>query len=115
MSEILVIGEERIITLDIEQALKRSGYEVEVVRDKVEGLAKIFMYTYDLIILSLLSRDDAERQYYNQVHAFSKDEARKILFVTAKVTDFIKLTGNPYLVKPFTDEELLETVKKLLP
>lgn len=115
MSAILVVGEERIITLDIGQALEKSGYKVEVVRDKVEGLGRIFLKTYDLIILSLLPKDDAEEKFYNQVHAFSKDAARKILFVTVKVTDFIRSTGNPYIEKPFTDEELLEAVKKILP
>jgi hypothetical protein len=49
------------------------------------------------------------------VLAIDKDLAQRIIFVTGYETDFIKSTGNPYLVKPFTDEQFIETVKKLVP
>jgi hypothetical protein len=44
----------------------------------------------------------------------NKDLAKKIVFVSAHITDFIKSTGNSYVVKPFSDEQLIKAAKKII-
>lgn len=112
MPRILIIGVDRIISMDIEQTLRNIGYDVEVVVGEEKGLEKIKKQNpYNLIIINNLPYDDGEG-FYKKVFEFEKDTASKILFISGSITDFIKSTGNPYLSKPFTDAQLIESVKK---
>jgi CheY-like chemotaxis protein len=114
MRSILLIENDLIIAMDIRQTLQSIGYEVEIVIDGVEGLKKIKQKVYDLIITTNdMPRINGE-QLYKEVLALDKDLAKKILFISANITDFIKSTGNPFLEKPFSNEELIEAVKKLI-
>ncbi|HEX3035399.1 MAG TPA: response regulator [Thermodesulfobacteriota bacterium] len=113
MKRILLIGIDRIITLDMGEALKNMGYDVEYAIGKEEGIEKIRQSTYNLIIINNLPKDDGER-FYQDVFEISQDSARKILFISGEITEFIKTSGNPFLPKPFTDEELIDLVKRLL-
>ena len=111
MRRILIIGIDRIISMDIEQTLENIGYDVEVAVGEEKGLEKIKQNSYDLIVINNLSHDEG-KSFYKEVLAFDKDSADKILFISGSITDFIKSTGNPYLSKPFADEQLIELVKK---
>ncbi|HSE84431.1 MAG TPA: hypothetical protein VLB01_07785 [Thermodesulfobacteriota bacterium] len=111
MRRILIIGIDRIISMDIEQTLKKIGYDAEVVVGEEKGLEKIKQNTYDLIIVNNLPYDDGE-SFYKEVLAFDENTANRILFISGSITGFIKSPGNPYLPKPFTDEQLIELVKK---
>ena len=113
MRKILIIGIDRIISMDIEQTLRNMGYDVQVVVGEEKGLEKIKQTPYDLIIINNLPHDDGE-SFYKEVLAFDKDTASRVLFISGLITDFIKSTGNPYLSKPFTDEQLIESVKKAI-
>ncbi|HEX3036693.1 MAG TPA: response regulator [Thermodesulfobacteriota bacterium] len=109
--KILIIGVDRIISMDIQQTLKSLGYNLEIAQGKAEGIEKIRQNTYDLIIINDLPQDDGE-SFYKGVSALSAYLTEKILFISANITDFIKSTGNPFLSKPFSDEQLIEIVKK---
>jgi two-component system response regulator VanR len=108
---ILIVEDDEIIANLEKDILKGEGFEVEVVRDGVEGLEKIKQNGYDVII----SDSDMPRmkgdEFYLEVKKLGKDLVKRIIFVTAIVNDFIRSTGNRFLVKPFSPQQLVEAVK----
>jgi two-component system copper resistance phosphate regulon response regulator CusR len=115
MERILVVEGSYIRAIVIAKMLEESGYKVDITGDGIFGLEKIKQNAYDLHIISNRLPSMTGEEFYNEVLAIDKDLAQKIIFVTGYVTDFIESTGNPYLVKPFTGEQFIETVKKLVP
>ena len=114
MKSILVIEDQKIISLDIKATLKDAGYTVDSALDGVEGIEKIKQKkSYDLIILNNSMPRMNGKEFYIKILALSEDLAKNVIFVTGRVTGFIKSTGNPFLTKPFSPEQLIEAVKKL--
>ncbi|HSE83599.1 MAG TPA: response regulator [Thermodesulfobacteriota bacterium] len=114
MKSILIIKDQKIISLDIKTTLKDAGYTVDSALDGVEGIEKIKQKkTYDLIILNNSMPRMTGKEFYIKVLALSEDLANEVMFVTGRVTEFIKSTGNPFLIKPFSPEQLMEEVKRL--
>ena len=110
IGKILLIERNNIIAMDIEQTLMGNGYVVEIVKYGVEGLEKIKQKEYDLIISdSDMQRMNGEH-FYIEVFSLNKDLAKKIMFISGDITEFIRSTGNPFLEKPFSDEQLIEAV-----
>jgi DNA-binding response OmpR family regulator len=52
-------------------------------------------------------------ELYLEVKKISPDIAKRIIFASATLSesDFVKSTGNKFLQKPFTSEELIEAVR----
>lgn len=114
MGNILIIEDEGIISLDVKETLKSMGFAVETAADGIEGLEKIKQkQTYSSIILNNNMPEMDGEEFYIRVLALNKDLAKRIVFASGQITDFIRSTGNPFLVKPFSHEQLIEAVKKL--
>ncbi|HEX3035770.1 MAG TPA: response regulator, partial [Thermodesulfobacteriota bacterium] len=88
------------------------GYRVDIARDGVEALENIIQKAYDLIITDNMPQMTGE-EFYREVLSLNRDLAKKIIFTSANITEFIKSTGNPLLEKPFFKEELIKTVEGL--
>jgi two-component system chemotaxis sensor kinase CheA len=114
MKCILVIEDNRIVCRDMEQALRSNGYRVDTAKDGVDGLGKIKHKTYDLIISDSIMPKMGGEQLYKEVLALDQDLAKKIVFASGNITDFIRSTGNPILAKPYSRKELIQTVKELI-
>lgn len=114
MKRILLVKNELIIAMDMAQTLEGIGYDVEITQDGVEGMENINRKDYDLIIVdNNMPRMNGE-EMYKEVFSSNEGLARKMMFVSAEITDFIRSTGNPSLVKPFSDEQLINAVKKMI-
>ena len=110
---ILLIESNAVIAMDIVQVLQNIGYKVEVAKDRTEGLDRMKQNEHGLIILSGKIQGNGEK-FYKEVLALNRDLTKKIMFISGNITDFIKSTGNPYLMKPFSDEQLIEAVKNII-
>ena len=110
---ILLIESNAAIAMDIVQVLQNIGYKVEVAKDRTEGLDRMKQNEHGLIILSGKIQGNGEK-FYKEVLALNRDLTKKIMFISGNITDFIKSTGNPYLMKPFSDEQLIEAVKNII-
>lgn len=100
-----------IIAMDIAQTFEDKGYRVDIARDGVEALENIIQKAYDLIIAHNMPQMTGE-EFYREVFALNRDLAKKIIFTSANITEFIESTGNPFLAKPFSPEQLIEIVSK---
>ncbi len=113
----ILIVEDDESTADLEkEILEREGFEVEVARDGIEGLEKIKQNGYDVIISDCNMPRMEGGELYLEVKKLSPDIAKRIIFASATLSesDFIKSTGNKFLQKPFTSEELIVAVKDFI-
>src|ERR1700756_556572 len=112
---ILVIENDEILVQLIKEVLEGEGFAVEIARDGAEGLERIKRNRYDVIISDCEMPRMKGSKLYLEVKKLSPDLAKRIIFVPGTITDFIKSTGNRFLRKPFSLQQLVELVKELIP
>jgi CheY-like chemotaxis protein len=111
---ILVVDDDEIIVSLVKEILEGEGFKVEVARDGMDGLEKIKKDGYDAIISNMNMPRMKGDKLYLEVKELSPTLAKKILFISGNINDFIKSTGNKYLKKPFSREELVKAVKDVI-
>ncbi|HEX3035398.1 MAG TPA: response regulator [Thermodesulfobacteriota bacterium] len=113
MKSIPIVEDDVFTALDLKSILKKIGV-VENANDGLEALEKIKQKSYDLIITDDNMPRMCGEELYKELSALNKDLAKRIIFLSANLTDFMRSTGCTCLEKPFTDEQLIEAVKKLI-
>jgi DNA-binding response OmpR family regulator len=111
---ILVVDDDEIIVTLIKEILEEEGFKVDIAGDGMEGLERIKKNGYDAIISNMNMPRMKGDKLYLEVKELSPALAKKILFISGNISDFIKSTGNRYLKKPFSREELVKTVKDII-
>jgi two-component system, OmpR family, response regulator VicR len=116
---ICVEDEAEMIDL-IRLILNRRGYEVLGANGGREGIELIRTQKPDLVLLDLMMSDMDGWEVYQQMKA---DEATKnipVIVVTAKAQSIDKVLGlhiakvDDYIAKPFSPQELLNSVEHVL-
>ncbi|OTG89025.1 heavy metal response regulator transcription factor [Acinetobacter sp. ANC 3813] len=113
---ILIIEDEVKIASYLVNGLNESGYAAECVHSGLEGLEKLKMHAYSLVILDVMLPDIDGWAVLKVLRQFSKIP---VIFLTAKdqVIDRVKgleLGADDYLAKPFSYIELQARIKSLL-
>ena len=100
--------------------LGRRGFEVKGATGGVEGLKMIREEHPDLILLDLMMPDMDGWEVYQQIKADEKTKGIPVIVVTAKAQSIDKVLGlhiakvDDYIAKPFSPQELLSSVEKVL-
>jgi len=100
--------------------LGRRGFEVRGANGGVEGLKMIREDKPDLILLDLMMPDMDGWEVYQQLKADEKTRDIPVIVVTAKAQSIDKVLGlhiakvDDYIAKPFSPQELLNSVEKVL-
>jgi DNA-binding response OmpR family regulator len=114
---ILVVDDEENLAEQIRQTLTLQNYTVDTASDGEEALDKIYIESYDLILLDImLPKKDG---YEVLLELRNEKDSTPVLMLTAKgeVEDRIKgldMGADDYLAKPFSMEELLARIRALL-
>ena len=101
----------------VQDALKRKGYTVHLVRDGKEGLKKFNEQPYDLCVLDVMLPGKDGFSLAEDIRLTNAQVP--IVFLTAKsqtedrIAGF-KAGGDDYLTKPFSHEELVLRVEAIL-
>ncbi|HWI80580.1 response regulator [Ramlibacter sp.] len=115
--KVLVIDDSNTIRRSAEIFLKQGGHEVVLAEDGFDALAKVNDYQPDLIFCDILM----PRLDGYQTCAIIKRNARfasvPVVMLSSKDGVFDKARGRmvgsqEYLTKPFTKDQLLQTVKQ---
>ncbi|MFV0519475.1 MAG: response regulator transcription factor [Lachnospirales bacterium] len=115
LKRVLIVEDERIISKNISDYLKNSGYET-IVCDNGQSAIEIFKSEkIDMFILDLMLPKLSGEEVCMQVREQSNVP---IIMLTAKVTEDSKINGlelgaDIYLTKPFSLRELVTVVKSL--
>ena len=100
--------------------LGRRGFEVKGANGGAEGLKMIRESAPDLILLDLMMPDMDGWEVYQQLKADEKTRNIPVIVVTAKAQSIDKVLGlhiakvDDYIAKPFSPQELLNSVEKVL-
>ena len=103
----------------ISECLKGDSYEVDTAFNGADGLAKARSGGHDLLILDLMMPDMHGFDVCEALRAETNFKGLKILISSGKAYDVdkkaAKLMGaDGYLVKPFSVEQLMSTVRGLV-
>lgn len=100
--------------------LGRRGYDVKGVISGMEGLKMIREHAPDLILLDLMMPEMDGWEVYQQIKADEKMKGTPVIVVTAKAQSIDRVLGlhiakvDDYIAKPFSPQELLTSVEKVL-
>ncbi len=100
--------------------LGRRGFEVKGAAGGMEGLNMIRQQPPDLILLDLMMPDMDGWEVYQQIKADEKTKNIPVIVVTAKAQSIDKVLGlhiakvDDYLTKPFSPQDLMNSVDKVL-
>jgi two-component system, OmpR family, response regulator VicR len=116
---VYIEDEQEMIDL-VRLILNRKGYEISGANGGHEGLDTVRKELPDLVLLDLMMPDMDGWDVYQQMKA---DEATKnipVIVVTAKAQSIDKVLGlhiakvDDYISKPFSPQELVDSVEKVL-
>jgi len=116
---ICVEDEPEMIDL-IRLILGRRGFEVKGAAGGVEGLNLIRQEPPDLVLLDLMMPDMDGWEVYQQMKADEKTKNIPVIVVTAKAQSIDKVLGlhiakvDDYITKPFSPQDLMNSVEKVL-
>ncbi len=117
---ILCIEDEPEMIDLIRLILERRGYDVEGASGGKEGLEKIRNAPPDLVLLDLMMPDMDGWEVYQQMKAEEASKEIPVIVVTAKAQSIDKVLGlhiakvDDYISKPFSPQELLNSVEQVL-
>ncbi len=113
----VLILDDDVVFADITRSqLEESGYEVEVAADGVQGIKKIMVNDYSVILCDMVMPNLAGDMFYTAVERVKPYLCRRIVFVTGnqgdrKTNDFIRKVRGLVLWKPFQRHVLMETLQ----
>ncbi len=117
---ILCIEDETEMIDLIRIILGRKGFDVEGASGGEEGLKKVHERKPDLVLLDLMMPDIDGWEVYQQMKADETTRDIPVIVVTAKAQNIDKVLGlqiakvDDYISKPFSPEDLLQSVEKVL-
>ena len=100
--------------------LGRRGFEVKGATGGVEGLKMVREEQPDLVLLDLMMPDMDGWEVYQQIKADEKTKGIPVIVVTAKAQSIDKVLGlhiakvDDYIAKPFSPQDLINSVEKVL-
>jgi len=117
MAKILLIEDEADTAEAVTDCLQFANYTVEWVDTAPEGLERLFIYDYDLVVLDWNIKAESGLDLCAQYRAGGG--VVPILFVTARDAVQDRVAGldsgaDDYLTKPFSMDELLARVAAIL-
>jgi signal transduction histidine kinase/CheY-like chemotaxis protein/HAMP domain-containing protein len=115
----LVLDDEEIVLDLLADSLTGFGFEVDKCLSAEQALKMISESCYDLIISDIKMPGLGGKGFYREVEKINPGMLKKIIFISgdsmgAETQEFLEAIGNPSLKKPFTIDELSETVARMV-
>lgn len=116
---VLIVDDSATLRLVMARALQKFGCQVSIASDGNEGLSKALQERPHCIILDVVLPGVNGFSLCRQLRALDPEHDLAIIMVSSKNTLVDQRWGlrqgaDRYLPKPFTEEELIDTVKELL-
>ena len=117
--KILIVDDEPNIVVPLQFLMERNGYETAVAQSGEEALEAISKEKPDLVLLDIMLPGIDGFEVCEIVKLNPEWKHIKIIFLTAKGRDVdiakgMVLGADEYIAKPFSNKQIVESVKKLL-
>jgi len=119
LKRILCIEDEPEMIDLIRLILGRKGFDVHGASGGIEGIKQVREMKPDLVLLDLMMPDMDGWEVYQQMKAEPTTREIPVIVVTAKAQNIDKVLGlhiakvDDYIAKPFSPQELLDSVEKV--
>jgi DNA-binding response OmpR family regulator len=115
----VIADDEPNIVISLEFLMQRNGYEVRTAGDGEAALQLVNSFRPDLILLDIMLPLKSGYEVCQKMRESPDLKDTKIVMITAKgrdieVTKGLALGADAYITKPFSTQDLLGTVKRLL-
>jgi CheY-like chemotaxis protein len=116
---ILIVDDDKNVLKVLKVALQRAGYEIDIVSDGNEGLARLFDTQYDLIVCDMQMPGMSGSEFHERLSKDSPEMVDKVLFMTgdivrSKTQEFLKETQAVFINKPFDLSALYQKVQEAI-
>lgn len=115
---ILIIEDEELVVDLIKGVLEHDNITIDNARDGEEALVKAGSTNYDLIVCDIKMPGMSGIAFYDKLKELKPRLAEKVIFITgdpsSETMDFINMTGNEYITKPFKVEKFRSRVYEFL-
>ncbi len=120
MARILIVDDEPNILLSLDYLLRKNGFEVKVARNGSEAIEIINSVWPELLLLDIMMPDVDGYEICYRIKSSPDTQHMKVVFLSAKskksdIEKGLSLGAELYLLKPFSNKEILEKIKMLLP
>jgi DNA-binding response OmpR family regulator len=117
--KILAIEDEPGIREVCHRALTSQGYQVDFAGNGVTAESMLMKEDYDLLLVDIKTPVMDGKQLYHYIEDRHPELVNKVIFITGDVMNndtqnFLKQTGRPVLLKPFSPDELNILVRTTL-
>ena len=116
---ILIVDDEPNIVVPLQFLMEKNGYQALVAQSWEEALEAVSKYSPDLVLLDIMLPGIDGFEVCEIVKLNPEWKHIKIIFLTAKGRDVdiakgMVLGADEYIAKPFSNKQIVESVKKLL-
>lgn len=116
---ILVVDDEAVFTDPLCRILSHEGHVVDVARDGEEAWQAIGRKRYECILMDVRMPGVGGKELYRRIKAQDEGLAKRVIFATGdtlnpETQEFLEDSGNAWLGKPFTVEELEGRIQECL-
>ena len=117
--EILIVDDEPSVVVPIQFLMEQQGYRVMIAERGEDALDLIYQYKPDLVLLDIMLPGIDGYEVCEIVRLNPNYRNVKIIFLTAKgreeeIAKGLALGADAYITKPFSNIELVATVKEIL-
>ncbi|MHB0866165.1 MAG: hybrid sensor histidine kinase/response regulator [Thermoleophilia bacterium] len=117
--QVLVVDDEPAIVELLTHILSMDGHGVDIARNGVMGLQQLGRIQYDNVITDIKMPELDGRELHRRIKEIDPALAANVIFMTGDTVsrdthEFLRETGNSYLVKPFNLHELRERLNKVM-
>jgi two-component system NtrC family sensor kinase len=117
---VLVIDDEQGIRRSLAKFLTRLGWHVDLADSGEEGLRLLLEGSHQAVICDLRMPGMSGHEFYRALQASRSAMIERLVFMTGDVLSpevkrFLAEAGRPVLSKPFTLEDLMDAMGKVLP
>ena len=115
MAQVLIVDDSPTEAHVLKSMLEKNGYEIEIAESGVEGIERAKAFKPDLVLMDVVMPGMNGPNLVQQFHTTHPD--MKVLYISGYTGDAIAQhgvldEGIPFLQKPFTEEQLLDFVKR---
>jgi DNA-binding response OmpR family regulator len=116
--KLLVVDDERVVCESCSRIFREEGFEVDTINDSTEGLTKASADDYAAILLDIMLPGMDGLEFLERLR--QRNQSVPVIIITGyssipSASAAMRLGASDYIPKPFSPDEILQAVRRLVP